>query len=48
MFTRNVAASSSEAYALVSEIPAGTYNAYAKASIQPVRNPRVRPSPWLL
>ena len=30
MFTRNVAVSSCDAYALVSAMPAGTYNAYAK------------------
>jgi hypothetical protein len=41
-------ASSCDAYALVSAIPAGTYSAYAKTIIQPVRNPPAPPSPWLL
>ena len=39
--TWSVSASSCDAYALVSAIPAGTYNAYAKIIIQPVRKPPV-------
>ena len=46
--TCSVSASNCDAYALVSAIPAGTYSAYAKIIIQPVRNPPIRPSPRLL
>ena len=46
--TCSVPASSCDAYALVSAIPAGTYSAYAKTIIQPVRNPPIWPSPRLL
>ena len=48
MVTCSASATSCDAYALVSEMPAGTYSAYAKIIIQPVRNPPVRPSPRLL
>ena len=48
MATCSVPASNCDAYALVSAIPAGTYSAYAKTIIQPVRNPPVPPSPRLL
>src|SRR5690242_1391796 len=41
-------ARSCDVYALVSAMPAGTYSTYAKAIIQPVRKPPVRPSPRLL
>jgi hypothetical protein len=43
-----VSATSCDAYALVSERPAGTYSAYAKIIIQPVMKPPTRPRPWLL
>jgi len=46
--TCSVLASSCDAYALVSAIPAGRYSAYAKTIIQPVRKPPVRPRPRLL
>src|SRR5580704_2548691 len=48
MVTCSVSATRRDAYALVSDMPAGTYSAYAKIIIQPVRKPPVRPSPWLL
>jgi hypothetical protein len=48
MVTCSVPASSCDAYALVSAIPAGAYSAYAKTIIQPVRKPPTRPSPRLL
>ena len=48
MVTCSVSPSSCDVYALVSAIPAGTYSAYAKTIIQPVRKPPIRPSPRLL
>ena len=48
MVACSVSATSCEAYALVSAMPAGTYSPYAKIIIQPVRNPPLRPSPRLL
>ena len=48
MLTCSVSAASCDAYVLVSAMPAGTYSAYAKTIIQPVRKPAVSPSPQLL
>ena len=48
MVTCSVSPSSCDMYALVSAIPAGTYSAYAKTIIQPVRKPPTWPSPRLL
>ena len=48
MVTCTTAASSSDAYALVSATPAGAYSAYAAIIIQPVRKPPTWPRPRLL
>ena len=46
--TCTTAASSIDAYALVSATPAGAYSAYAAIIIQPVRKPPIWPRPRLL